>query len=587
MKLTKKLTALILALCCLMPMTAFAEKVDLPFTPGKDGTFFTWVWEYTSDMDNLYMPFQLRNVASNNAARGNYKDGAIAVARKMKAYFDTGPDGKRAVNPYHSLSEGTRAETNCFWYDGIPKYEALMDEIIYYYKRLGGKEINAVVSDHESRCNVWYQEGNAKNKGLTMDEYYALAEQDPRYPELRQSLIDYGIRMYEGDDHPELYYLYANANTGTINTEVKRDVYLGIMWADRWFEEQCMEKVYQVWKKHYPDITFSDYGTTVSNDPTITGGGQGHRYGMFSEPEPMEERKVVGGTHVSPVLYGRIDANGETLGKHPDYPYEKYYTTPYNAVLLYIIELQNNVLYLPDVKIRPWVGSYTWSYNNRGPWAATDYWKEFVYHLGLMGSDPMLYYNAEAGDQGIDDNVVMSELLHDLDEVAGFEDKKTLVKDYTPWDSRYILTGMSAGGKNVWRITPDLSTDDVTIETFKVSDNPLKFQIGQQIVEFPEGSYVYEPKGARQFPYSKAGYWVISPEGTEPEETLDTDETPAKEPEYAFGGAEELKERVAQIKAQNGEIVVTDEVIDKAKSIAEEFKSKFKSSYKSVFSSIK
>ena len=52
MKLIKKITALIVVLCCLMSTSVFAVGGDLPFEPGTDGTYFTWVWEYTSDMDN-------------------------------------------------------------------------------------------------------------------------------------------------------------------------------------------------------------------------------------------------------------------------------------------------------------------------------------------------------------------------------------------------------------------------------------------------------------------------------------------------------------------------------------------------------
>ncbi|MBE7035751.1 MAG: hypothetical protein E7403_00495 [Ruminococcaceae bacterium] len=592
MKLVKKLTALLCAVLCIASLCAVsaeevATTVDNDFTPGKSGTFFAWVWEKTSGADNLYQPFTLRNTATTAANRVNYKDGAIETARKMKTYFDTIPDGKRAVNPFNSLSEGTRAETNAFWYDGIPKYEALMDEIIYYYKRLGGKPIDAVVCDHESACNVWYQESNASKRGMTMDQYYALAETDPRYPELRQSVIDYGIPIYEGDDHPELYHLYAYANTGELNSPVKQHVYNGIGWAGEWFMENCMEKVYQVWKKHYPDISFSDYGSGVSAEPSRTSSAAGHMYGLYREATPMEERKIVGGTHVSPNFYLRVD-KGLEGAPPPDYPYATYYSTPFNTILLNLVSAQSNVLYLPGQRyFRPWVGSYTWSYNNRGPAAATDYYKEFIYHLGLLESDQFLFYNYEAGNEGIDDNLVFSELLKDLDYMIGFEDRKTLIKDFTPWDSRYILTGMSAGGKNVWRITPDMSTADVpTIESFKVSDNPLTFRIGQQTVEFPEGSYIYEPSGEREFAYSKAGYWVITPEGTEPTEYIDDTQDEAAEPGYLFGGAEEVDARVKELLAEMGSEEEEEPAIVKD-AFAEEFRKKFKNTYKTVFVSKK
>ncbi len=518
------------------------------FVKGTPGTFYAYVWHKTSRMDNLYRPFSFTSVGTGSVDCGNIEQNGIEmVAKQMKNYFDKIPDGKRAINPTHTLLYLYEEQENLYWYDkGLEKHNRIMGELFEKYLELGGKPIDEVTCDMEGYCNVWYADGFANKHNMTRDEVYYAVQNDPRYPELKAELSKYDFTFYEGDDHPELYYMYANARNTYPNQEPIKDVYVGINFSDDWVDRRYLDKVYELYESYFPGIKFSQYDSYEKDVPKYSTTGGGHNYGYFDEPTPVEEREhTYVGTHSSWANYGLftyklVDA------PPPDYPYARFYSTPFNAVLYQVVAMQNALLYMPDSKIQPWVGCYSFCYQNATPYAVTDYYHELIYHFGLGNPDPFLFYNYEDGQYGLKDNEIFSELLCDLDELVGFEDRCSLLTERTSFDSRYILSGMYAGGKNVWRITPDLSTDDVTIESFKVSDSPLTFRIGQQVVEFPEGSYIYESDRPHEYAErSKAGYWVISPEGTEPREYLDESQAPTSEPTYLFGGEEELKARVA------------------------------------------
>jgi hypothetical protein len=107
--------------------------------------------------------------------------------------------------------------------------------------------------------------------------------------------------------------------------------------------------------------------------------------------------------------------------------------------------------------------------------------------------------------------------LHQLDKLVGYADRATLVNSLSGWADNYTLTGMSAGGRQVWRFTPDLATTGDTLAGVVANDpsdpvdptQPVRFQVGQTLISFPVGSTIYRP--SPQETYSSLGYWVIAP----------------------------------------------------------------------------
>ena len=95
-------------------------------------------------------------------------------------------------------------------------------------------------------------------------------------------------------------------------------------------------------------------------------------------------------------------------------------------------------------------------------------------------------------------------MLDDLTRVAGAADRKPIIVPYT-WNDRCILSGIYASGKNIWRITPDMS-NGMTKEKFKVegTKDPT-FAIDDQIVTFPGGKIIEDAKITE---VGTCGYWV-------------------------------------------------------------------------------
>ena len=73
------------------------------------------------------------------------------------------------------------------------------------------------------------------------------------------------------------------------------------------------------------------------------------------------------------------------------------------------------------------------------------------------------------------------------------------------WNDKYVLSGMYAGGKNYWRITPD-TTGGMTLDQFKVAGaKDPTFSIAGQTITFPGGKIIEDAKIAE---IGTCGYWV-------------------------------------------------------------------------------
>lgn len=174
--------------------------------------------------------------------------------------------------------------------------------------------------------------------------------------------------------------------------------------------------------------------------------------------------------------------------------------------------------------------------------ASTDYYKEVILHIGLHNANQMLFFNnATRSEAWAHDDILLSNLLKELTEVAGFSNRKCISLDKVDINKRYLLSGMYVNGKNVWRITPDVNTPEgsghVTKESFLVDESNLIFRIGNQIIDFPEGSYIYNATDEQ----SQIGYWIYSPAGTYPEEYIDSNYTAPAESDYEFVADAELE----------------------------------------------
>ena len=112
---------------------------------------------------------------------------------------------------------------------------------------------------------------------------------------------------------------------------------------------------------------------------------------------------------------------------------------------------------------------------------------------------------------------IANEHMAELTRVAGASDRKAIV---TPidWNGDYVLSGMYAGGRNIWRITPN--TDVISKEAFKIKDKAPTFKVDGVTITFPQGRIIEDTKITH---VGSCGYWVETPANVTPVVTTAAD----------------------------------------------------------------
>ena len=156
----------------------------------------------------------------------------------------------------------------------------------------------------------------------------------------------------------------------------------------------------------------------------------------------------------------------------------------------------------------------------------TPYYAETMFHIGLMDPKPFIGYvigprDTDEYDDPYDYTDVIrniSEILKELTRVVGYTDRKPIFVPRT-WNSNFVLSGMYAAGRNVWRITPNTS-EGMTLEGFKVKDKAPTFSIDGETVIFPQGRIIEDKK---IYATGTCGYWIETPADVMPVIINDTD----------------------------------------------------------------
>ena len=99
--------------------------------------------------------------------------------------------------------------------------------------------------------------------------------------------------------------------------------------------------------------------------------------------------------------------------------------------------------------------------------------------------------------------LIADDCLKQLSDLVGYTDAKPLAVEPN-WNHKFVLSGMYANGRNVFRITPD--DQAVTLEEFLVKDaKDPTFRIGDETITFPGGKIIEDAKIVDIGTY---GYWV-------------------------------------------------------------------------------
>ncbi|MBR6729528.1 MAG: hypothetical protein IKL80_05130, partial [Clostridia bacterium] len=390
--------------------------------------------------------------------------------------------------------------------------------------------------DQERYTFPWY----VGAEGLEKEEAFDRLVNDPRYlTEIRPELERLGFEFCYEEGRNELANAIDNMYIHGGSTPAEEhhpggiaDNFLKLHGAMAGMDAAVLyESCYEVAKKHYPDIYYGNYQSYVMPEETEPGlSPQGYIYGYT--------RGLKAGNFSNQETYGWNYLAALNLKNFvPDYPYPYYHNTTYNSMLGDFRLFQRSSMYTQNNQEVAWLCNYSYLWNERTI-GRTAYWDEFVFHTFMSSSLPFACYYPESVKTAQEDYYT-SETLYELDELCGFEERTPLFEETVPFDSKYILSGMNCGGRNVWRITPDLCYEDFTIEDFLYDEENLIFKIGNQFVDFPEGSFIYTPEYKPEHKErSYFGYWVITPEGTRPTEYRDESLPIMPEPDILIDAAQ-------------------------------------------------
>ncbi len=526
----KRISAFVLAmvmLFALIPMgiTTDAAAIDVePFycinmsETNPDMPYTYWMpFFYAYDMDeNTQWP--------RVSCYGTSDQGELAL--RLKEDFNNRPKGSR----YFQLCIVATAfygmvEEYVYFDRAVELTKDWVTDFLEIYKGIGG-ELDGIIVDleyHHSHENYFkeYLIDTKISATQTTDAYIRPGDpaildrivEHESYDKLRAMLDECGFQFYEGTDHSELWSVqrythrvyngltlqgtYSNPNFVSANASIWNHV------MDVMERESINEAVLDPLLEYYPDAIVSDYqsGSYDAWDKGMDGIGALERFNIQGAGNAANYNAYYGkGIHLSnpPASYN-------------DAVYEH---TPFNSSL-FDINLFKNIYAASDTGImNAWIAEY-WYSKESGVYSGTPYYTETIYHVGLLDPQPFLGFAIDYSikDKGYDYNTCMqiiSDIMAELTRVAGTSDRKP-IQTPASWNGSYILSGMYAGGRNIWRLTPD--TNVVSLKDFKVEGSVPTFSVDGLTITFPNGRIIEDTTIDIA---GSCGYWIETPADVTP-----------------------------------------------------------------------
>ena len=441
------------------------------------------------------------------------------LAQKTKEDFDKRPEGTRFIN-LNLMSRAVHClvEHNVYYDKAIEVTRTWVDAFCAEYKRIGGK-LDGITLDVEYFFGgSWYIHLAAygKNEGERYDDpdIFRSIVEDPRYKtELRPMLEEYGFEFYpaskQTDKKSEIYsldtrYSVAYNVWNTVNT-------IRMTRAND-------EAVYKPMAKYFPDAFVCDYQVRAVNSWQKAVGSTASPVGAilpgcgtttnFNAYSVRPNKDVYAGDYTTPASCY----------------YAAYEPTAFNTARWEVNMMKDAYEANGYKNLTVHMTYFNYSPTKVGTYSNTPYYTENYIHTAMMDPVAMMSYVIEDevfnnGQNFSDPNMedygyvieVINDIMAEMTRVAGASDRKPIFVP-TDWSSKYMLSGMYAGGRNIWRITPDTSTG-VTLEQFKVKDKAPTFSIGGQTITFPQGRIIEDGK-VRQV--GTCGYWIETPANVMP-----------------------------------------------------------------------
>lgn len=488
----------------------------------------------SSDFSNARFP----NLEGRHTVVVNVKDGEVylstdgasgdmdKVARAVKNTLDKYPDGTRTFMLHKSSDIFQLQEDTIYFEEGVEKLRDVFSEFIKTYAEIGGK-LDGVVLDVEYVDTYnWYLYSKQYTKG-NPDVYKNIVE-NPRYKtDIRPMLVERGFKFYEDTSKPEIWSAYpklkgaekeAYADCLTIWNTVMRIRLNNYM----------TYAVYEPLAQYMPNVPLYDYQSRATNAwlKDQTDKGEHNYVAGNSVPVGVISHHNTYGSRLSNDFFAM---DGQPVYNNPvAYNGAEFAATPFNRIL-WDVNLMKNMYEASGGNIAVTVAEYDYSPDKVGTPSNTPYYTESVFHIGLL--DPKLFciymYDKEFTSEEYNKRAkVLQQIMAELTRVAGYADRKPILVPAT-WNSAFILSGIYANGRNLWRLTPDINQIDP--ERFAIAGKDPTFTVNGQTITFPQGKFIDNGSISVVGSY---GYWIETPKNVTPIITNDADRY-SKYPSFA------------------------------------------------------
>ena len=530
----KKLLVTLLALALVLPMALVQPaKAEVEKQP-----FYTLGW---SDFDQEKYPyldgllttsftnigeFAKLSYGGGTMLYGEYTDEDVtAVAQAITKEMKDRPAGTRYWTVFGPAKIMQLAPDHAIFLEhGVVQLQQMFTDLVKKLYELGCPLDGVVIDIEYIGMGAWYlytnANGSVENYGSNK-KIYAQIVADKRYQTMiRPLLVEYGFPFWPNPsgNQSEIYSIcYLNKGE---QYDLARNIWNTVMrihlnnYSNIW----CYEPL----KTYYPDASLSDYQSHdskswlklsgITDDGVALSGGNSVKVGTASS-----------------FSYYYARPGSSFFDEHKQYVSfndGEYEASAFNG-LLYDVNFTRHMYSSTDTKqIAPWITYHTYGGKKASSMAYTPYYTELLYHLGMFDPEPFLSYTY-VGDScfGSDKNSafyhtvqkVQNEIMAALTEVAGYADRKPIeMPQY--WNAEYVVSGMYANGRNIWRITPN--GDEISLADFKVKDSDPTFSVKGQTITFPGGKILEE---ATISEVGSCGYWVETAANVTPVMTADAD----------------------------------------------------------------
>lgn len=449
------------------------------------------------------------------------------IASYLKSTLDDYPEGMRTFVLHKSSDVFQLQEDTIYFDEGVEKLRTVFSQFIKVYAEIGGK-LDGVVLDVEYVDTYnWYLYSKQYTKG-NPDVYKNIVE-NPRYKtDVRPLLEERGFQFYPDAAKTEIWSAYPKLK----GAEKEKYADCLTIWDTVMrirLNNYMTHAVYEPLAQYMPNVPVYDYQSRATNAwlKDLSDKGE-HKYvAGNSVPVGVTSHYNTYGSRLSNDFFA---LDGQPVYNNPvAYNGAEFAATPFNRIL-WDVNLMKNMYAASGGNVAITVAEYDYSPNKVGTPSNTPYYTESIFHIGLLDPKPFCIYmydkDFETTAEYNKRAKVLQQIMAELTRVAGYADRKPIEVPAT-WNSAFLLSGIYANGRNLWRLTPDM--DQIDPQKFALAGKDPTFTAKGQTITFPQGKLI---ETAAISVVSSYGYWIETPKNVTPVITNDVDRY-SKNPSFA------------------------------------------------------